>query len=822
MWMRKSIVMFCAVLICSKTLRAETTFLANYNRSDLTGNARFMPDYQIGGGAAVSVSGTAAEETVDLPAGSAPILNTEIRVHSGPAALDLRGGRDGLYYTNLAAGNVNRAEGTAEGFFRTPYSLAGNAEPRALFSARVVYVSGARWFWQLDVEGDRVIARLGDNSRGGGSVTLESLPFSEGGWLANVWHHVALTWKAGGMVQLFVNGKLAGRASAAALSLSPAVEAGDGNRIYIGMRSAGTGGLNADQGANLEGWVDSVRFDNTVLFDGTGRAVGEPVFTPPVVESGRSLVVFSALSTVWQSSGGLPAMQKVFDHRTKGYEFTCDFAKVAERCFWDAEMNLDLSSAASLSGWFYVTNAAAILSVNIHFRSGRGWYNAMIGSLADGWNNFGFNLNAAGIEGTPAGWNQIDLVRVSFWKRPFRQDQIAAALYDVESSLQTAEWRPFEYPEYDIEPASIRQVKRDPVTFKLLESRVIFDEGSLYLCCHKRFTGIPSVLDAIEAAGFNAYMVNVWHGAGARYHSSVGTPVDVSMQAFRDTSDPLADLIREAHVRSIEVHAWFTVGLRQADLYPEFAEPGTPAEAFDLQNPRFRDFIVREIVEFAKKYDVDGINLDYIRTQGTSFSPTAARLYLQKYGVRIDELKQNPMPPPVRARFLEWQRDAVSDIVRRISQGIRQVKPKLLISVDGQPYEKPLLHEEGRNEWLWVENGWVDLVYAMEYAPVPDLARLAAVRRSSTRPERFVMLLGNVDRTDQGEIIPREGAHVARLIEYSARKFPGSGAGLYLLSMFSEEQAGALKSGPFKEKAVPYWGGGKAIPSPPKSVRILE
>ncbi|MFY9268655.1 MAG: hypothetical protein WAO55_02775, partial [Candidatus Manganitrophaceae bacterium] len=173
MRMRKSIVMVCALLLCSKTVRAETTFLASYNRLDATGQARFLPDYRIGAGAAVSVVGTTAGETVDLPAGTAPTLSSDIRVHSGPAALDLRGGRDGLFYTGLAAGNVNRGEGTAEGFFRTPYPLAGNSEPRALFSAWVVYVAGGRWFCQLDVEGDRLVARLEDSGPGGGNVTLQ-------------------------------------------------------------------------------------------------------------------------------------------------------------------------------------------------------------------------------------------------------------------------------------------------------------------------------------------------------------------------------------------------------------------------------------------------------------------------------------------------------------------------------------------------------------------------------------------------------------------------------------------------------------------------
>lgn len=816
MRVRKSIVMVCAVLLCSKTVRAETTFLANYNRLDATGQARFLPDDRIGAGETVSVAGTSAGETVDLPAGTAPTLSSDIRVHSGPAALDLRGGRDGLFYTGLAAGNVNRGEGTAEGFFRTPYPLAGNSEPRALLSAWVLYASGGRWFWQLDVEGDRLVARLEDSGSGGGSVTLQSLPFSERDWAPHTWHHVALTWKAGEMVQLFVNGKLAGRASAAALPLTPAMEAADGNRIYIGMRAAGTGGPNGGQGANLEGWVDSVRFDNTVLFDGTGRAVGEAVFTPPAAESWRSLGVFSSGSTVWQASGGAPATQRVFDRRTKGYEFTCDFARVAERCYWDAATTLDLSNAVSLIGWVHVTNAAAIEGVNIHFKSGGGWYNATV-PVSNGWNDFALQLSHMSLQGTPAGMERVDTVRISAWRSSGAVGPASIVVYDVEASRASDKERPFEYPEYDIALNPVRPLIKDPASGAVLESRMIMDEAPNYLS-----EGSEAVLDKIARAGLNVYMPCVWHGRGAIYRSDTSILDLQYAPKFGGTLDPFADLIKAAHARGIEVHGWFTVALRQANIYPEFAEPGTPADAFDLQNPGFRDFIVNEIIGFVKKYDVDGINLDYIRTTGISFSRTASALYFQRFGRDIEELRQSPMPPEVETRFLIWQRDAVSDIVRRVREATRRVKPDLVISVSGYPQKKPFLHQEGRNEWLWVENDWVDLVYMMAYAPSPDLTRLNQVRQSSLHPHRFAVLGGNYDSAP-GIAVSRPPDLLVRQIDYFLRKYPEGGVGLYLYNQLSEAQVAALRNGPFREPAVPYWKRIKNLvpPGPPVNLKII-
>ncbi|MFY9268454.1 MAG: family 10 glycosylhydrolase, partial [Candidatus Manganitrophaceae bacterium] len=648
-------------------------------------------------------------------------------------------------------------------------------------------------------------------------VTLQSRPFSEQEWAPHAWHHVALTWKGGGMVQLFVNGKLAGRASAADLPLSSAMEAADGNRIYIGMPSAGTGGPNGGQGANLEGWVDSVRFDNTVLYDGTGHAVGKPVFTPPAAESWRSLGVFGAPSTAWKSSGGRPPMTRVFDRRTKGYEFTCDFSKVAERCYWDAETKLDLSGAVSLIGWVHVTNAAAIRGINIHFKSGSGWYNVTV-PVAEGWNAFAVNMVHFGVQGTPAGFNRIDTARISTWKQQSRAELSKVAFYDVESSMQPARERPFEYPEYDISTVPARPVTRDLATKALLESRMIADEAPYFLL----EGGTNAVLDKITQAGFNVYMPCVWHGRGAIYRSGTSILDRQYASKFSGTLDPFAELIEAAHARGIEVHGWFTVALREIDIYPEFAEPGTPARAFDLQTPAFRDFIINEIIEFAKKYNVDGINLDYIRTMGISFSPTASALYLQRFGVGIQELKQSPMSPEVKTRFLAWQRDAVSDVVRRVKEGIRKIKPKLVISISGYPTEKPALHGEGRNEWLWVENGWVDLVYMMGYDSSPDVVQLKNVRRSSPFPERFIMLPGNYGATVNGKVTPREAELVTRHVGYFLRKFPDAGIGVYLYSMLSWEQSVALRDGPFKEGAVPYWGKIKdlSVPNWPQGIAV--
>ena len=111
----------------------------------------------------------------------------------------------------------------------------------------------------------------------------------------------------------------------------------------------------------------------------------------------------------------------------------------------------------------------------------------------------------------------------------------------------------------------------------------------------------------------------------------------------------------------------------------------------------------------------------------------------------------------------------------------------------------------GRNEAPWIEAGWVDVVYNMDYGPHLSWARIDAVRKAIGEPQAIVDLPGNYERTDQGKVVPREGRLVADHIAYCQRKWPGNGVGLYLYGMLSEEQIAALHAGPFKEEATPKW-----------------
>lgn len=332
---------------------------------------------------------------------------------------------------------------------------------------------------------------------------------------------------------------------------------------------------------------------------------------------------------------------------------------------------------------------------------------------------------------------------------------------------------------------------------KLLETRAIFDEGIGWTT----EAGAQKTIERIKRAGFNVYIPCVWHGQGTRYPSPKSPP-EPGFTLL--TADPLKRLIDLAHKNGIEVHPWFCVSLRQRDFLPEFYGPGTPDKAFDLHRPRFRDFIVELILDVVRRYDVDGVNLDYIRTMGLCKCDFCQQEYRRTTGrdllLDIASLQPGkPLPPALQ----KWQDEAVEDIVRRVKERGQAIRPGLIVSVCGYPQLSP--SHEGREEIAWANAGLIDLIFNMDYNFIPDFERQQVLRHRLKDPDKLVMLLANYqwDRVLKKHLVT-DPAYLVRLINNLQYRWPG-GVGVYIYSLLSDAQIEALAQGPFRLPARPTW-----------------
>lgn len=332
-------------------------------------------------------------------------------------------------------------------------------------------------------------------------------------------------------------------------------------------------------------------------------------------------------------------------------------------------------------------------------------------------------------------------------------------------------------------------------TCKPITQRYIFDEDVSWALSR---SAVQKRIKAIERAGFNHYVVNVWHGMGARYPTDLVYPEPRVRNVLSSGFDPLAELVRAAHEANIKVHLWFTISHREDDRLTEFFDSGTPEGAFNIHLPAFRQFMIDLIGDVVARYDIDGLNLDYVRTIGVCTSSFCEEDYYKRTGYRLSlDLLKRFAVGDARARIQNWQDAAVDDVVKGVASLVRDSGKNIVLSVDAHP-KLPGSHRplQGRNSLKWLESGWIDAVFSMDYARKLDYEKHRQLFAIPNVGPKIVLLAANYDLVES-RAKPREPDYLADLIDYHASNFSNSqGLGFYLYNQLTERQIRMLSSHP--------------------------
>jgi hypothetical protein len=328
------------------------------------------------------------------------------------------------------------------------------------------------------------------------------------------------------------------------------------------------------------------------------------------------------------------------------------------------------------------------------------------------------------------------------------------------------------------------------------ERRAIFDEDFGWVTPQ----GAEATLRRIKAAGFNALVVCVWHGRGVSWPSDLSPMEPRWKDDLVDGHDPLGYLVRRAHEEGIEVHAWFTIALRQREFLNEFYDGvGYGSEigrSFNIHRPAFREYMVSVIQEVVERYDVDGVNLDYMRAMGVCTSEYCVGQYRAASGrdLRRDVREMHRSRESWQA-ISAWNAASVRDFVERVSVGVRSVRAGILVSVDTH-VGKPQLELQGVDSLEWANTGLIDLIYEMSYESELDLLEMTATRGLLRDPKKIAILVGNFERSilDKNRVWSREGSkvrhHMQSAITFGER---GQGSALYVYKFLSDDQVAQLK-----------------------------
>ncbi|MGL4623138.1 MAG: glycoside hydrolase family 10 protein, partial [Chroococcidiopsis sp.] len=277
------------------------------------------------------------------------------------------------------------------------------------------------------------------------------------------------------------------------------------------------------------------------------------------------------------------------------------------------------------------------------------------------------------------------------------------------------------------------------------EIRAIWlDRGSIIRAGSEQ--GLAKIFDRLAAAGINTIFFETVNAGYPIYPSQVAPQPNPLVRGW----DPLASAVKLAHDRNMELHAWvwtFAAGNKRhnklinlpADYpgpviaaHPEWASydnrgslfpPGQGKPFLDPANPAARQYLLRLYEEIVSRYNVDGLQLDYIRYPFQD--PSADRTY--GYGIAarqqfqqltgVDPTTIKPSDRDLWQRWTQFRTQQIDSFVAQASRYLKQKRPNLVMSVAVFPLSEHDRTHKLQQHWeVWANRGDVDLIVPMTYA----------------------------------------------------------------------------------------------------------
>lgn len=265
---------------------------------------------------------------------------------------------------------------------------------------------------------------------------------------------------------------------------------------------------------------------------------------------------------------------------------------------------------------------------------------------------------------------------------------------------------------------------------------------------------ITDFLDACQARGIDVVMPNVWYRGLVPYPGSEFAPQDPRFEGW----DPIEVVVREAHARGLRVWPWSEYGFfAHADMAGGMEDPGPILTAhpewqiadregriglfnrglgathFSMNpaHPAARRFLIDLHLELARRYAVDGVNLDRIRYMSPDwgFDAYSQARFAEDRGV------DHSAPDA----FDRWRALQCTLFMREFAAAWRAAHPDLPITAAVNP---PHMFEAKFQHWQeWVAEGTLDVAVPMIYGG-DDFVRRECERTAQMLPPGARWLAG--------------------------------------------------------------------------------
>ncbi|MBQ0090544.1 MAG: family 10 glycosylhydrolase [Prevotellaceae bacterium] len=241
----------------------------------------------------------------------------------------------------------------------------------------------------------------------------------------------------------------------------------------------------------------------------------------------------------------------------------------------------------------------------------------------------------------------------------------------------------------------------------------------------KQKTELCDILDKLAAANFNTIILQTRIRSSVIYPSQI-EPWDDCLTGRMDKNpgyDPLAFAIEECHKRGMQLHAWVVAipgnsfakskTLKNKALQnrvPHLCIKTNEYWMLDPGIPETANYLADICKEIVSHYDVDGINLDYLRypEKEIKFSDKASYNHYGK-GQSLST----------------WRRNNINHCMRTIYNGVKAIKPWVCVGCSplGKYSDLPNHSSHGWNclnsvyqdAQAWLKEGIVDMLAPMMY-----------------------------------------------------------------------------------------------------------
>ena len=209
------------------------------------------------------------------------------------------------------------------------------------------------------------------------------------------------------------------------------------------------------------------------------------------------------------------------------------------------------------------------------------------------------------------------------------------------------------------------------------------------------------------------------------------------------------------------------------------------------------------MLDVVQRYDIDGINLDYVRTGGLCVSIQCQLSYQYKSSRNLlRDIETIRASPDARRAIIEWNVSAVSVIVESFSKRARTLKPSIIISVDSLVGDDGDWLEQGVDNITWANSQWIDVIFHMDYNGELKENYIRKGGGRLIKPQALVILVGNFywsDPVKSEKPMARPASLVTDLIRSARRVWPHSGGvAIYSYTYLTDDQIGELHDGPFR------------------------